>query len=292
MAKRLHLRIPIFSTRATATVSVALVLVILGLAAMVGIVTNRVTDSVKENMGFVIVLSDDATASDIDGITTTLKRHPGVRTVSYSSADAILERWQHLVGDDEDIMRLAGVNPFLAELEVHVNATHAHPDSISMICTPYGLMPQVSEVRVISELIDSVSATMRSISITLLIIAIALLGVSFVLIFNTVRLTVYSRRFLINTMQLVGATRGFIRRPFLFENMLNGFVAGIIASAMLGAVVYGAASIDASIAGAVRLDDTLLVMAAMTVTGVLICLCASYVACTRYLSLSYDQLYK
>ena len=112
MAKKLHLRIPIFSTRATATLSVALVLVILGLAVMVGIVTGRVTDSVKENMGFVVVLSEDVSASDIEAVTARIKANGGLRDVIYSSPEVILDRWQKLVGEDEDIMRLAGVNPF------------------------------------------------------------------------------------------------------------------------------------------------------------------------------------
>lgn len=292
MGKKLHLRIPIFSTRATATVSVALVLVILGLAAMVGLVTGRITDSVKENMGFVIVLADDLTASDINEVSAHLREHQGVREVTYSSPDVILDRWQKLVGEDEDIMRLAGVNPFAGEIEVHVKAAYAHPDSIAMLTVPLGLMPQVSEVKVTADLIDAVSHTMRSLSLTLTIIAAALLIVSFVLIFNTVRLTVYSRRFLINTMQLVGATPGFIRRPFLLENLLNGLVAGILASGALACILTGASHIDAAIGSALIPADAAMVMGGMVVTGMLICLAASWVACSRYLSLSYDQLYK
>ena len=292
MAKKLHLRIPIFSTRATATLSVALVLVILGLAAMVGIVTGRVTESVKENMGFVVVLAEDVSASDIDAVTQRIKSYGGTRSVTYSSPEVILERWQKLVGEDEDIMRLAGVNPFSPELEVHVDATHAHPDSIALMSAPLELLPQVNEVRVTADLIEKVSSTMDSITLTLLIVAVALLLVSFVLIFNTVRLTVYSRRFLIHTMQLVGATPAFVRRPFLTENMVNGFVAGIIASAALAAILYGACRVDAAIAEAVCIEDAVMVMLAMTITGIIICLAASWVACNRYLSLSYDQLFK
>lgn len=292
MAKKLHLRIPIFSTRATATLSVALVLVILGLAVMVGIVTGRVTDSVKENMGFVVVLSEDVSASDIEAVTARIKANGGLRDIIYSSPEVILDRWQKLVGEDEDIMRLAGVNPFAPELEVHVDAAHAHPDSIAAMSQPLELLPQVSEVRVTTDLIEKVSSTIDSITLTLVIVAVALLVVSFVLIFNTVRLMVYSRRFLINTMQLVGATPAFVRRPFLVENMVNGLVAGLIASGILAAILYGAAHVDRAIGEAVRTEDAVMVMLAMILTGILICLAASWVACNRYLSLSYDQLFK
>ncbi|MCM1521147.1 MAG: permease-like cell division protein FtsX [Muribaculaceae bacterium] len=292
MAKRLHLRIPVFGTRATATISVALVLVILGLAAMVGMTAARASESVRESMGFVVVLTDNASATDIDAISSRLKTIGAVRKMTYSSSEAILEKWQRLVGDDEDILRLAGVNPFTPELEVSVTSDYANPDSITMLTTPISLMPNVSDVRVSGELIDTVSKTTKSISLTLIIIAAALLIVSFVLIFNTVRLTVYSRRFLINTMQLVGATRGFVMRPFLAENALNGLIAGILASGALAVVLYGASRMDPNIAEAIRPEDALTVMVGMILTGIIICFVGAWMACSRYLSLSFDELYK
>ncbi len=141
-------------------------------------------------------------------------------------------------GYNENIMSLAGVNPFTPELEVKVTKEYACADSIQMLVAPINLMPQVSDVKVHNELIDSVNHTLHSVSLTLVCIAVALLVVSFVLIFNTVRLSVYSKRFLINTMQLVGAT------------------------------------------------------SAMIIIGMVICLVAAVFACNRYLSLSYDELYK
>ena len=223
--KRLH-HIPLFSTRATATVSVALVLVILGIAALVGLATHGLSRSVRDNMGFVVIFSENVTAADIAQVTDKLKAGGGVRDIQYSSPDDILARWQKMVGEDEDIMKLADVNPFTSELEVKVTDTYASTDSIMTLAAPVMLMPQVSDVKIHNELIDSVNSTLRSISLTLVAVAVALMIVSFVLIFNTVRLSVYSRRFLINTMQLVGATPGFVRRPFILESLVNGAVAG------------------------------------------------------------------
>ncbi|MDE5728432.1 MAG: permease-like cell division protein FtsX [Duncaniella sp.] len=292
MPKKLRLRIPIFSTRATATLSVALVLVILGLASLVGIGAHRATESVKQNMGFVIVLADDATATDIEAVSQRLKSTGGIAEVSFSSSDDILDRWQKIVGEDEDILALAGINPFSPELEVRVASSHAYPDSIVVLTAPLELMPAVREVRVTADIIETVRHTMDSITLVLLIVAGALMLVSFVLIFNTVRLTVYSRRFVIHTMQLVGATPGFIRKPFLLENLLSGAVAGIIASIAVGATIYGASSIDRNISDAVFPADILAVCGGMFVTGMVICFAASWFACNRYLSLSYDQLFK
>lgn len=289
--KRLH-HIPLFSTRATATVSVALVLVILGIAALVGLATHSLSKTVRDNIGFVVIFSEEVTADDIAQVTKKLEATGAVSSTEYSSPDEILARWQKMVGEDEDIMRLADVNPFTPELEVRVKEGYASTDSIMMLAAPIMLMPQVYEVKVHNELIDSVNSTLRSVSLTLVAVAVALLIVSFVLIFNTVRLSVYSKRFLINTMQLVGATRGFVRRPFLMESLVNGAVAGVIASAIVAGMLLFGMRLDVSVASLLSWPQACAVMAAMVVTGMVICLIAAVFACNRYLSLGYDDLYK
>ncbi|WP_300859251.1 permease-like cell division protein FtsX, partial [uncultured Duncaniella sp.] len=154
MAKRRHHLIPLFTTRATATLSVALVLFILGLAAFMGIAAHKVTQGIKENMGFVVLFNEDVTASDIDAVKTRLKKMTGVRETIYSSPDAVLDRWQKMVGDDEDIIKLADVNPFVGEIEVKVLPAYASTDSISLLTAPIMLMPQVSEVKVHTAMVD------------------------------------------------------------------------------------------------------------------------------------------
>ena len=126
----------------------------------------------------------------------------------------------------------------------------------------------------------------------LLVVAIALLVVSFVLIFNTVRLAVYAKRFSIYTMKLVGATAGFIRRPFLTSNLLNGFVAGLIASVGLIAVVYYSHMMELSVAEVLSWQAIIPVLAGVILTGMLICLIAALFAANRYLRLSYDEMFK
>ncbi len=272
--KRLH-HIPLFSTRATATVSVALVLVILGIAALVGLATHSLSKTVRDNIGFVVIFSEEVTADDIAQVTKKLEATGAVSSTEYSSPDEILARWQKMVGEDEDIMRLADVNPFTPELEVRVKEGYASTDSIMMLAAPIMLMPQVYEVKVHNELIDSVNSTLRSVSLTLVAVAVALLIVSFVLIFNTVRLSVYSKRFLINTMQLVGATRGFVRRPFLMESLVNGAVAGVIASAIVAGMLLFGMRLDVSVASLLSWPQACAVMSAMVVTGMVICLIAA-----------------
>ncbi|MDE5904293.1 ABC transporter permease [Duncaniella sp.] len=292
MARRRPHIIPLFTTRATATVSVALVLFILGMAALIGIATRVVTDNIRENMGFVVLFNEDVTASDIDAVKKMFDKASGVSSTVYSSPDAVLERWQSMVGEEEDIVKLSGINPFVGELEVHVTSEYASSDSLDRMIAPLMLMPQVSEVKVHTELVDKVNATLRSVGLGLLIVAVALLIVSFVLIFNTVRLSVYARRFTIYTMKLVGATGGFIRRPFLVDNIVNGLVAGLIASIALALVVLYCRSLDLSVAEMFTLQTVLPVVGALLVTGVLICLIAALFATNRYLRLSYDEMFK
>ena len=292
MAKRRHHIIPLFSTRATATVSVALVLFVLGLASLIGIATHRVTDSIKEKMGFVILFNEEVTASDIASVKDLVKGNPGVASSVYTSPETVLDRWQKMLGEGEDIMRLGGVNPFVGELEVRVKPAYASTDSINLIVAPLMPMPQVREVKVHAELVDSINGTLRSVTFGLLVVAIALLVVSFVLIFNTVRLAVYAKRFSIYTMKLVGATAGFIRRPFLTSNLLNGFVAGLIASVGLIAVVYYSHMMELSVAEVLSWQAIIPVLAGVILTGMLICLIAALFAANRYLRLSYDEMFK
>lgn len=292
MAKRRHHLIPLFTTRATATFSVALVLFILGLASFIGIAAHKVTEGIKENMGFVVLFNEEVTASDIAAVKTRLEKEKGVSSTVYSSPDAVLDRWQKMVGEEEDIIRLAGVNPFVGELEVRVKSAYASSDSIALLTGPLMLMPQVSEIKVHNELVDRLNSTLHSVSLTLIFVAIALLTVSFILIFNTVRLSVYARRFTIYTMKLVGATAAFIRRPFLLDNIVNGFVAGIIASIALVITIFYVETFKISVSELIPWETITIVLAGVIVTGILICLVAAIFAANRYLRLSYDEMFK
>lgn len=292
MERKRHHSIPLFSTRATATASVALVLLILGIAAILGIIAGNFTGKIKENIGYVVVLNDDLTASQIENVKKLIEASPSTRKVEYSSPQAVLDRWQQMIGDDENIELLAGVNPFFPEMDVRVDPIYASTDSLDAIVAPLALRPEIAEVKINNELNTRVIATIKSVTFTMLIVAAMLLVISFVLIFNTIRLSIYSRRFTISTMKLVGATDGFIRRPFLTANMINGLVAGLIASLIVGAMLYYAASVDPVVSEAISPAVAALVFAAMILAGVIICFIAALSATNRYLSRSYDDMFK
>ncbi len=292
MAKKRHRLIPLFSTRATATISVALVLFMLGLASFVGLTAHKLTNEIREKMGFVVLLGENVTASDIALVQNKLKGMPAVASTKFNSPETVLDRWQQRVGEDEDILRFGGVNPFVAEIEVYVKPAYASAERIKSLVAPISKLPQVSEIAVHTDLIENVNRTLRNVTFGLILVAASLLIVSFVLILNTVRLAVYARRFSIYTMKLVGATSGFIRRPFLIASLLNGFIAGVIASLALTGVVFYCQYADMTLLTILSWADILPVLGGLIVTGMLICLIAAAVAANRYLSLTYDEMFK
>lgn len=283
---------PLFSTRLTATVSVALVLLLLGVAACLGVATRNVANDIRSGIGFVVIMDDDATGVDIGALKQRFTKAPYVASYTYSSPEQVMQRWQQMMGDDENFTELLDTNPFAPEIEVCVKAPWANSDSLKLIISAIEMMPAVAEVNGHDNMVDEVNSTINNITIVLLSIAATMLIISFVLINNTVRLTVYSRRFSIYTMKLVGATPGFIRAPLVKANTLAGFIAGIAASAILTGVIFWAGTADQTISVLAGWDDVIPVLASLPVAGMIICLPAAWFAANRYLRLSHDEMFK
>lgn len=220
---------PLFSTRLTAIVSVALVLLLLGVAAFLGIGARNVADDMRRDIGFVVIVADDASPADIAALKQRFAGAAYTSDYTYSSPEMVMQRWKTLMDDEGETDDLLDENPFAPEIEVNVRAPWANIDSLRAITTPLKLMPSVDDVKVHDTLVGEVNRTLSNIALILIIVAAVLLTISIVLINNTVRLTIYSRRFLIHTMKLVGATPGFIRAPMIRDNALGGLLAGFIA---------------------------------------------------------------
>lgn len=285
-----------FGKNLTAVVSVALVLLILGIVCSLASATRNVTDTIKENLGFTVVLRDNADAADMNRVDSVLHASKIIATYEYLSADSILRQEETALGTD--IVGMLGVNPYQAEFIVKVKPAFATTEQITAEAARIAHLPEVSEVKVV-DIIDSVNNSIRTITVALLIVALALILISFVLINNTVRLTIYSSRFLLHTMQLVGATASFIRRPIVVGNLFNGLLSAAIAIIMLLGIRYYAAGVMAeSAADESMMADMILpwgdfagVAAGMIVAGVLICGLASLLATNKYLRRSYDDLF-
>lgn len=277
------------SVQATATVSVALVLLLLGMVASLGLAARRITTEIKEHLGFDVVLTEQATLDRVNEFKQMFSDAPYVASFRYFSPEQANETWREEMG--ENLTELLDINPFLPEFEVNVKADYAVADSLDTIVLPITQMNDVYQVNAHTEVVDRVNRNLSTLMWVLLVAAAALLPISFVLINNTIRLTIFSRRFTIHTMKLVGASRGFIRRPFLLSNLLQAVIASIIASAMLVGMYCYIWSLDPSLQSVLTEQMLVWVCCGMLVCGLALCLIAALVATQRYLTRSYDELF-
>lgn len=276
----------------TATVSVALVLLILGIVGSLAIAAGRITDNIKENLGFTLVLDDNISESDVNSLKQRFTAADYVASYSFLSREEILQQEEKLVGFD--IESTVGANPYQPEFNIKVKAAWANGDSIAAAVASLEKLDGVDHGVMHTEMVDDINRNIRTISMVLLAVAAALLVISFVLINNTVRLTIYSRRFLLHTMQLVGATEGFIRKPILVRNMLSGLIAAFIAGALLSGILFLVNSdpqTSQEIGRALPAADMLLIFGGMLFAGLLICALAAWFATNKYLRQDYDDLF-
>lgn len=288
-------RISAMGSQITAMISVTLVLLIIGLLAMTMIVSRSAQRQIRSNAGFVVKIDRDATDGDIArvGALLGLSNKSGQSEISevvFRSAEEIMAEESALMG--EQIDSLLGDNPFGPEYEVRVTPDYAVTDSIERIAARLRGDAAVNEVVTQGAVVDRINAMMRQLSYVLGGMALALMIISFVLINNTVSLSVYSRRFIIHTMKLVGATGGFIRRPFVRAAVWIGIVSAVIANGILfGAWWYGC-TLTAEVEELLPCAAMWCVMGVVLLASLLICMGASAMATNRYLRASYDEMFK
>lgn len=284
--------LPVLGSQFTATVSVALVLLILGVVALMGIAAKNTGDDIRSRIGFVVIMSENATDADIAALKKRWSAAPYVAAVNYASADDVLARWNEAMSSEGDsITALLGVNPFFPEFEVAVKSRYADVDSLEKIVAPLRNLKCVSEVKMQGDMVRSINATVSSLTLILSAVALALLLISFVLINNTVRLTVYARRFSIHTMKLVGATAAFIRRPFIITNVIQGIVAAFLAVVVLAGLLFYVGTVEPRITATVDWQEASWAFAGLFVAGVLICTLSALLSTNRYLRLGYDDMF-
>lgn len=269
------------------TISVALVLLILGIVALTGLTAHRVTSGIRSNIGFVAIVNDTAGKNAVDSLALILAKAPYMADTAYSSADEVMARWQKMMGED----LLADVNPFLPEYEVKVLPEWTSADSLSAIAQSLKALPAVYDVKLHTDMVSHINRSIHSAIMVLLVVAGALLLISFVLINNTVRLDVYSSRMVIHTMKYVGATAGFIRRPYVWSSVLSGLIAAAVASAVLAAMLYYISGVNPAVIQSVTWTGAAIVFAGLFVVGALLCALASLLATNKYLRKDHDEIF-
>ena len=273
----------------TSSISTTLVLLLLGLVVFFVLGAHNLSVYVKENINFSILISDDMKESDILKLQKKLDKEPFVKQTEYISKKQALKEQSEAMGTDPE--EFLGYNPFTASIEIKLHSDYANSDSIAKIEKMIKKNTNIQDVLYQRELIDLVNDNIRNISLVLLALAVVLALISFALINNTIRLAIYSKRFLIHTMKLVGASWGFIRRPFLRRNIWSGVLAGIMADAILMGTAYWLVSYEPELIRVITPEVMLLVSGSVLIFGVVITFLCAYLSINKYLRMKASTLY-
>ena len=273
----------------TSSISTTLVLLLLGLVVFFVLGAHNLSVYVKENINFSILISDDMKESDILKLQKKLDKEPFVKATEYISKKQALREQTEAMGTDPQ--EFLGYNPFTASIEVKLHSDYANSDSIAKIEKKIKKNTNIQEVLYQKDLIDAVNDNIRNISLMLLGLAVILTFISFALINNTIRLTIYPKRFLIHTMKLVGASWSFIRRPFLRRNFWIGVLSAVIADAVLWGAAYWLVSYEPELIRVITPDVMLLVSVSVLIFGVLITWLCALLSINKYLKMKAGTLY-
>lgn len=271
----------------TSSISTTLVLLLLGMVVFFVLSANNLSDYVRENIGFTVLVSDDMKEAEALKFQQRLNAEAYVKESVYISKEQALKEQTEAMGTDP--AEFLGYNPFTASIEIKLNAAYANSDSIAWIEKEILAEKKVMEVSYPQDLLDSVNRNIQRVSLFLIGLAGLLTLISFALINNTIRLAVYSKRFLIHTMKLVGAGWGFIRRPFLVRNVWVGILAALLADALLMGMAYMLVRYEPQLIEIITPSSLLMVMTSVFVFGVVITWLCAYVSISKYLRMKASE---
>ena len=271
-------------------ISIALVLLMIGLLGLILVHAKNLSNYVKENIVLNIIVNDGAKEVDILALQKQIDANPFVLKSQYVSKELAARNLTKDLG--EDFVEFLGYNPLLSSIDVYMKADYANNDSITAFTSQLNRNPLIKEAIYQKSLIDMVNQNIRGIGLILLAFAGTLLIIAIALINNTIRLAIYSQRFLIKSMQLVGATKGFIRKPFMAYGIFHGLLAGLIAIMLLLGILY---------LGQKQVPEMIIlrnwfefgvVFAGVLGIGILISGLSTYFAVSKFLGLKIYELYR
>jgi cell division transport system permease protein len=277
------------SSYMTSVVTIALVLFLLGILGLLVLNAKRISDYVKENIGFSIILKEGAKEVESIRLQKMLDTKNYVKSTKYVTKDEAARELEKDLG--EDFVDFLGYNPLLASIDVHLHARYANPDSIKHIKQDLKEYQEIKEVFYQKSLVELINQNIQKIGLIILIFSGFLFLIAITLIHNTIRLSIYAKRFIINTMQLVGATRSFIRRPFLFRGILWGIYASVLAMGLLTGIIYFLQGAFSNIISLEDVEILSLLYAGVLIVGILISLISTHIAVNKYLKINPDKLY-
>jgi cell division transport system permease protein len=260
-----------------------------GLVGMLLLNTKKLSDYVKENIGISIYLNDDIREVDVFSLQKLLDSKKYVKETRYITREKAAEDFQKEMG--EDFVDFLGYNPLPSSIDVKLHASYANPDSFAVLEKEFRTYPQVADVAYQKDLIYVVNLNVRKISIAILILGGLLSFIALTLINNTIRLAVYSKRFIIRTMQLVGAKHYLIRRPFLLRGITQGLIGACIAIVLLIVTLF---LVEKQLQGLFSFQDYRIlgiIFSIMIITGVLLAWISTWLSVNKYLNMKTDNLY-
>ena len=270
--------------------SIALVLLMLGMLGLIMVHAKNLSSYVKENIVLNIIFDEGAKETDILAFQKELNSTLQIKKTQYINKEAAQANLTKDLG--EDFVNFLGYNPLLSTIDVYLKSDFANNQSINTLKKKIENNPLVKEVIYQSSLIDMVNKNTNTIGLTLLGFALVLLVIAVALINNTIRLAIFSQRFLIKSMQLVGATKNFIRKPFILLAALHGLIAALIAIVILLGILYFAQQEIPEILILRNNSEFGMVLIGMIATGILIASASTLFAVSRYLRLKTNDLYR
>ena len=280
----------LFNMHFTTMISISLVLFLIGLECVVLMSAHELVSRLRENVVLTVVLQDDVTTDEVNRMQTMMAVAPYSLSSDYISSEEALQ--EHIVNLGEDPSRFLGYNPLSAAFEIHLRACYTHPDSIAMIDTQLSALPYVDKVLYQKDIVEKLNHNLNEISVVLLIIALVLLIIALVLLGNTIQLNIYSKRFIINTMRLVGATPWVIKWPLIRRNIGLGIEAALLALLMLAATYYYCQTRLGIVLFPLIWQNVAFISAVVLATGVVITFLASLAATNRYIRMKTSKMYE
>lgn len=275
----------------TLCISIALVLILLGIIVFFGFTGRNLSNSVKENFVVTMMFEHDMTTPEAQGVCQTLTKRPYIKQIQYVSKEQALAEATKEMGIDPTEFT-DGENPYQSSIELTMRSDYANNDSLAWISKELKKMPKVTEVNYQKGLIEVVNRNLAKIGFGLLFLAVLLTLVSFSLINNTVRLGIYARRFSIHTMKLVGASWGFIRRPFVMRAVVIGFLGAVIANLVLAGCFYALYSYDPEIMSIATWDVLAITAGVVFLFGIIITALCANISVSTFLKMKAGELYK
>ena len=270
-------------------ISISLVLLLVGVAGLLVAHARSVSDYFKENMQVSVLMKQEVGDDEAMEYVSDLDAKPFIKSTTFVSREQGAKEMTDLLG--EDFLNVFEAAPIPVSVDVTLKADYVSSDSLEVVKNEIMKSPLVDEVVYQQSLVDKLNTNLRKISMVLGVFIVLLLFISFVLINNTVRLNVFSRRFTIHTMRLVGATKSFIRAPFLVQAVFQGLFSALLATLMLVGILFFVRSEFAQLFEVFRLDMLLIVIGVEILAGVLICVVSTALVVGRLVSLSKDELY-